>query len=88
MDILHPAICLADEGYSVAPVAAHGWRNGSVDLLAASNTHGRDLLLGGERAPLAGEVMRMPLLADTFRVSTAAAVPMMINSTTVTSRAW
>ena len=69
MDILLPAIRLAEEGYPVAPVVAHGWRNGSDDLLAADNIHGRDLLLSGERAPLPGEVMRMPHLANTFRVS-------------------
>lgn len=69
LDILHPAISLAEEGYPVAPVAAHGWKNGADDLLPATNTHGKDLLLRGERAPLPGEIMKMPHLATTFRVS-------------------
>ena len=68
LEILQPAITLAEEGFPVAPVASHGWNAGSAELLRPGNTHGRDLLLDG-RAPTAGEVMRMPLLANTFRVS-------------------
>jgi gamma-glutamyltranspeptidase/glutathione hydrolase len=65
-EILEPAIGLAEEGYPVAPLTALLWESGSCDLQATPNTHGRDLLLGG-RAPGAGEIMRMPHLATTFR---------------------
>lgn len=67
-EVLQPAITLADEGYPVAPIAAHMWENGSPDLTDIGNTHGKDMLLDGQ-APKAGEVMRMPLLAKTFKVS-------------------
>lgn len=70
METLQPAIYLAEEGFPVAPVAAYLWGLGSVDLLHPDNTHGEDLLLGG-RAPTTGEVMGMPLLANTFRVRSA-----------------
>ena len=39
------------------------------DLKASHNLYGRDLLLNG-KAPQAGEVMTMPQLAETFKVST------------------
>ena len=67
-EILGPAVQLAEEGFPVAPVTAQLWERGSQALQAPSNTHGRDLLLGG-RAPRAGEIMRMPHLASTLRVS-------------------
>ena len=51
----------------MAPVTSLLWERGSRDLEDEPNTHGRDLLLGG-RAPRAGEVMKMPHLAETFRV--------------------
>ena len=66
-ELLAPAIGLAEEGYPVAPLAAVQWELGSPDLVAPSNTHGRDMLLSG-RAPRAGDIMRMPFLAQTFRV--------------------
>lgn len=64
-DILEPAIALAEEGYPVAPLTALHWERGTSDL---QTTHGGDLLLGG-RAPRAGDLMKMPHLASTFRVS-------------------
>ena len=51
----------------MAPITAHLWKAGSGDLLAPANAHGGDMLLGG-RAPRAGDVMKMPHLARTFKV--------------------
>ena len=67
-EILEPAIQLAEEGFPVAPMTSQLWERGSCDLQTPSNTYGRDLLLGG-RAPRAGEIMKRPHLANTFRVS-------------------
>lgn len=66
--ILEPAIQLAEEGYPVAPVTSQLWERGSCDLQAPANIHGKDLLLDG-KAPRTGEIMKMPHLANTFRVS-------------------
>jgi gamma-glutamyltranspeptidase/glutathione hydrolase len=62
-DILEPAITLAENGYPVAPLTSLYWDRGSCDL---ASKHGGDMLLEG-RAPKAGEIMRMPHLANTFR---------------------
>ena len=67
LDILNPAIALADKGFPVHPVAADMWKKGEKCLL--HNKFGRDMLLEG-RAPRAGEIMRMPFLAQTFQVHT------------------
>ena len=64
-DILEPAITLAKEGFPVAPLTSLFWQRGSCDL---SNEHGGDMLLDG-KAPKAGTIMRMPHLANTFKVS-------------------
>ena len=66
-EILNPAIELAESGYPVAPLTALHWQNGSEDLVAPSNVHGSDMLLGG-KAPRVGDIMKMPLLAKTLRV--------------------
>lgn len=49
------------------PVAANGWQDDVEKLLAVSNPHGQTMLKDG-RAPQAGETMRLPLLAKTFKV--------------------
>ena len=67
LEILQPAIELAEHGFPVAPVAAHLWGRRSWTLTQPGNAHGTDMLLNG-RAPKAGEIMRMPLLAKTFKV--------------------
>ena len=64
-DVLEPAITLAEEGFPVAPLTSIYWDSHSCDL---ANKHGGDMLLEG-RVPKAGEIMRMPHLANTFRVS-------------------
>ena len=65
LDILDPAITLADRGFPVHPVAAEMWKKGENCLLR--NKFGYDMLLDG-RAPKAGEIMRMPFLAQTLQV--------------------
>ena len=72
-DILEPAITLAEEGFPVAPLTSIYWDRESSDL---DNKHGGDMLLEG-RAPKAGEIMRMPHLANTFRVSFIACAPVL-----------
>ena len=68
-DILGPAIELATTGVPIAPICAYFWNRGAAvlqqDLI---DNHGEDLLLNG-KAPAAGDVMKMPLLAETFQVS-------------------
>ncbi len=77
-DVLQPAIWTAEHGYPVSELIAHGWRTQVQKLLRApgwiSGDHdngpeqpsGRELLIDG-RAPQAGEIMRIPTLAETLR---------------------
>ena len=51
----------------MSTVAAYHWHEGEEGLLAEGNPHGQTLLLGA-RAPRTGEVMRMPMLANTMKV--------------------
>lgn len=69
-EVLQPAIELAEQGFPLHPVAAHFWQRSAHLLQSADNPHGADLLLDG-RAPRAGEVMRNPALAATFRALAA-----------------
>eukprot|EP00898_Chlorokybus_atmophyticus_P004143 jgi/Chlat1/472/Chrsp103S01073 len=63
--VLQPAIELAENGYPVGPTTAVHWQLG-VDQLKQGGPHFNDMLLDG-RAPRAGQVIRMPKLAETFR---------------------
>ncbi len=63
-EVLAPAIELAEEGFPVAPLTALSWARGVRQL--RSGPHGDEMLLNGE-APKAGEIMRNPTLANTFR---------------------
>ncbi|CAG7830614.1 unnamed protein product [Allacma fusca] len=65
LDVLSPAISLAENGYPVNVITAHGWKN-SERLLQTASPNGGEMLLDG-RAPEAGEIMRMPTLAESFR---------------------
>lgn len=65
-DVLAPAIRLAEEGFPVAPVAAHFWQRG-VERQLSQAPNGDELTIGG-RAPRPGEIFRNPGLARTFRV--------------------
>jgi gamma-glutamyltranspeptidase/glutathione hydrolase len=60
--VLEPAARLAEEGFPVAPVAAHFWQHGEKLL----RERGPELLIDG-KAPRAGEIFRNPGLARTFR---------------------
>eukprot|EP00897_Mesotaenium_endlicherianum_P009703 jgi/Mesen1/8761/ME000524S08058 len=66
VEILEPAIQLAESGWPVGPLTAWQWAKG-VRQLEEGGPHGADLLLEGKRAPRAGEVMCNPHLAQTFR---------------------
>ncbi|KAG5915328.1 hypothetical protein E4U42_008111 [Claviceps africana] len=70
--ILAPAIELGEKGFPVSDIAAHAWQASEPCLRAASpnfaemlkrDPHAED----GVRAPRAGEVMKNPTLARTFR---------------------
>ena len=65
--ILEPAIYLAEQGFPVAPMAAHGWAGGR-SLLKGPGA--RDLTIDG-RAPREGETFRNPALARTLRAIAA-----------------
>ncbi len=62
--VLAPAIRLAEEGYPVAPLVAHGWAEGVEEQLATA-LNGSELMIDG-RAPRAGEIFRNPGLARTL----------------------
>ena len=70
LDILKPAIELAEGGFPVGPVVSVQWKRGLSQIMRDGNPHGRDMLYDGTRAPHPGEIMRMPHLADTFKVWT------------------
>ncbi len=64
-EILKPAIHLAEEGYPVAPLTAHGWQNAAKNWLSKV-LNGVELTIDG-RGPQAGEIFRNPGLARTMR---------------------
>eukprot|EP00050_Salpingoeca_kvevrii_P007741 m.298276 g.298276 ORF g.298276 m.298276 type:complete len:591 (+) comp13822_c0_seq1:47-1819(+) len=66
-DVLQPAIELAEDGFPVQSVAAEHWARGTPKLKKDGNPHGGDMLMDDGEAPHAGDVMRMPHLAATFR---------------------
>ena len=62
--VLAPAVALAREGFPVCPVSAALWASGAEEVLRSAP--GGAALLPGGRAPLAGEMVRNPDLADTL----------------------
>ncbi|QRV72590.1 gamma-glutamyltranspeptidase [Ceratobasidium sp. AG-Ba] len=64
-DVLAPSIRLAEEGVPVSEVHAASWKR-SEGLIRQASPSADSMLLDG-RAPRAGEVMRFPDLARTFR---------------------
>ncbi|CAF1059490.1 unnamed protein product [Rotaria sp. Silwood1] len=64
-EIFNPAICLAEDGYPVSEITASTWAN-SENLLKQASDNGYDMLKNG-RAPKAGQIMKMPILANTLR---------------------
>lgn len=65
IEILSPAIRLAEEGFPVSPITAYFWQRG-VDRQLRHAPGGLELTLDG-RAPQPGEVFRNPGLARTFK---------------------
>jgi gamma-glutamyltranspeptidase/glutathione hydrolase len=64
-EIFSPAIRLAEEGYPVSEIVAYSWLR-SEKLLKQASDNGNDMLRNG-KAPKAGEIMKMPKLAQTLR---------------------
>jgi gamma-glutamyltranspeptidase/glutathione hydrolase len=65
MDILEPAIRLAEEGFPVAPVTSYFWRRAAERQLGTA-LGGIEMTIDG-RGPNPGEIFRNPGLARTFR---------------------
>ncbi len=63
---LAPAICLAEEGFPVAPITARAWSSGVKRQLGKA-PGGFELTIDG-RAPRAGEIFRNPGLGRTLRL--------------------
>ncbi|KAI5858247.1 gamma-glutamyltranspeptidase [Durotheca rogersii] len=74
--ILAPAIRLAEEGFPVSEGVAYFWDKSEAQIRGAS-LNGAEMLkkdpgaTGGARAPRAGEIMKNPTLARTFRTLAA-----------------
>jgi gamma-glutamyltranspeptidase/glutathione hydrolase len=64
--ILAPAIRLADNGFPVLETVAKSWQ-ASEAMIKSASPNGGEMLLESGQAPRAGQVMRMPTLARTFR---------------------
>jgi gamma-glutamyltranspeptidase/glutathione hydrolase len=64
-ELLQPAIHHAEEGYAVTPRIAWDWQRHR-ERIALSEA-GRNFYLPGGKAPEAGRVVRLPLLARTLR---------------------
>ncbi|MFX0078252.1 MAG: gamma-glutamyltransferase [Candidatus Hermodarchaeota archaeon] len=63
-EVLAPAIELAENGYPVAPLTAASWQQGVDQLM--QGPYAEEMLRNGY-APKAGEIMKLPTLARTFR---------------------
>ncbi|KAL8862713.1 MAG: hypothetical protein Q9178_001211 [Gyalolechia marmorata] len=71
--IMRPAIELGEEGFPVSELASVFWRNSEKAIKKASPNFGEILKSDpqapdGKRAPLPGEIMKNPTLANTFRL--------------------
>ena len=66
---LDPAIKLAEEGFPVHALAAHGWSSGVGQLLQPGNPHGKDMLREDGSAPKEGEVMSKDLFPKVGRLA-------------------
>ena len=67
--VLTPAILLADEGFPVAPVTSHFWRQ-AAEWQLKSALNGIEMTIGG-RGPNPGELFRNPGLARTLKTIAA-----------------
>ena len=66
VDILTPAVRLAEEGFPVAPITSYFWQR-SADEQLKTAPGGHQLTING-RAPRPGEIFRNPDLAHTLRI--------------------
>ncbi|KAI0673439.1 gamma-glutamyltranspeptidase [Trametes maxima] len=64
-EVLGPAIRLAEEGFPVSEINSAGYQNAYQQLKNAS-PNGDEMLLDG-KAPLPGQLLKLPNLAKTFR---------------------
>ena len=62
--ILDPAICLARYGYPVSEKTSQSWHSNE-NLLKTASKNGNEMLINNT-APLCGEIIKLPTLADTF----------------------
>ncbi|KAJ4359499.1 uncharacterized protein N0V89_000054 [Didymosphaeria variabile] len=72
-DVLAPAIELADKGFPVSELSASFWANSEVSIRNASPNFAEILkkdpsAKDGCRAPKAGEIMRNPTIANTYKL--------------------
>ena len=65
-EVLQPAIRYAEEGFVVHSRVAHDWANAAPKLQACENA--RAFYLPGGRAPRAGDIHRLPQLAETLHL--------------------
>ncbi|KAK7064322.1 nucleophile aminohydrolase [Favolaschia claudopus] len=64
-DVLQPAIRLAEQGVPVSEVTSLSWQL-SESLIKSASPNGDEMLLNG-KAPLPGQIIQLPHLAQTFR---------------------
>ena len=64
-ELLQPAIRCAEEGFVVTPRVAYDWARDGARLRQSSG--GRAIYLPDERAPVAGQSIRLPALAATLK---------------------
>jgi gamma-glutamyltranspeptidase / glutathione hydrolase len=64
-EVLKRAVTLADHGFPVAPMTAHLWRKHGQTVLGRTS-HGKELLVRDGVGPAAGEIVKLPLLADSL----------------------
>ncbi|KAK1233029.1 hypothetical protein PQX77_003832 [Marasmius sp. AFHP31] len=64
-DVLEPAIRLAEEGVPVSEIHSYSWQR-SEKLIRNASPNGDEMLLNG-KAPLPGQIVKLPNLGKTFR---------------------
>ncbi|KAF5374840.1 hypothetical protein D9758_000394 [Tetrapyrgos nigripes] len=64
-DVLEPAIRLAEEGVPVSEINSFAWQR-SEDLIKNASPSADEMLLNG-KAPLPGQIIKLPNLGQTFR---------------------
>lgn len=67
VQVLQPAIELAEQGFPVSPVTAHLWEKDLFQVKEAGGPGARALCTEAGNAPQAGQIQRNPDLAATFR---------------------